>query len=518
MITLKALAGYLLEEALAHLLRHNGYRLLSDAAEDKQALRNAGHGLLVKGRGADHQADALGELLMPAPFSLPVRLFVEGKNRGSKVSLAEVRNAHGTISDVNEHYSTAKARAHGKPMRRFQYRYALFSAKGFNPDAQSYALAQQISLVDLSGPAFKPLVSAVDDAAKAVREIAVDAGLRSFPVRQARLALRAALDDVDAEPTGETAAQPSGPLPSKELGRWAGRFIADLNRTASGEGLILGFPNAPFVLAMRPASMLDLEDYVASRGPEIRVTIGFDGEQGVAGDWTITPLDDPRGFRLSFGLPGALETWLLAAPEDAFEAKEMFMSSISMFLENRLVRLLFTPVHAPPQPDPVDASAYGQGQGTDAADMSYLRRALKPPVPRELEERDYSTVFVGPRPELAPLAGTGWTTGAVEALMAELDANGYPQAELMRAAARQGGDIGREQVYEIAGFPQARTLRGLTRPTRRIAGQLIEQGLLAEDADYPFQAAYAAGVLATHFRVPPDVVEALRDLGPPTGV
>lgn len=247
------------------------------------------------------------------------------------------------------------------------------------------------------------------------------------------------------------------------------------------------------------------------------MTIGFDGAQGVAGDWTIRPVDDPKGFRLSFGLPGALETWLLAEPEEALQAKEMFMSTISMFLENRLVRLLFTTVAAPPQPDPVEASASGQGQGTDAADMSFLRSALKPPVPSEPEERDYRTVAVVLGPGFVPLAGTGWTAAAVEALMTELDAGGYPQGDLMRAAARQGGEIGRAQVYEIAGFPRDRTLRGLTRPARRITGQLIDQRLLAEDTDYPFQAAYAAGVLATHFRVPPDVVDALLELGPPTG-
>jgi hypothetical protein len=168
LIKVEALAGYLLEEALAQLLRHNGYRLLSTADEDPFALREAGHGLLVRGRGADHQADALGELLMPSPFSLPVRLFVEGKNRGAKVSLAEVRNAHGTISDVNEHYSSQLAGAKSRPQRRYQYRYALFSAKGFKADAQGYALAQQISLIDLSGPAFQPLVATVNGAARSV--------------------------------------------------------------------------------------------------------------------------------------------------------------------------------------------------------------------------------------------------------------------------------------------------------------------------------------------------------------
>lgn len=131
LISADALAGYLLEEAIAFLLSSNGYRLLQDSDADEQALRQAGHGLLVRGRGADHQADVLGDLMMPTPFSLPVRLFVEAKNRRSKVGLAEVRNAHGVIDDVNQQYSTELSTSYRHPLRRYQYRYALFSAAGF---------------------------------------------------------------------------------------------------------------------------------------------------------------------------------------------------------------------------------------------------------------------------------------------------------------------------------------------------------------------------------------------------
>jgi hypothetical protein len=102
--------------------------------------------------------------------------------------------------------------------------------------------------------------------------------------------------------------------------------------------------------------------------------------------------------------------------------------------------------------------------------------------------------------------------------MLALDAEGRVQAELIRAAARRGGVLTREEVYEIAGFPPDRTLRGLTRPTRRITGGLIDAGVLGEDAAYPFQAEYVTGVLATHFSVPADVVDALHALGRPVGV
>jgi hypothetical protein len=48
LISADALAGYLLEEAIAFLLSSNGYRLLQDSDADEQALRQAGHGLLVR--------------------------------------------------------------------------------------------------------------------------------------------------------------------------------------------------------------------------------------------------------------------------------------------------------------------------------------------------------------------------------------------------------------------------------------------------------------------------------------
>jgi len=57
---------------------------------------------------------------MPTPFSLPVRLFVKAKNRGAKVGLAEVRNAHGVIDDVNQHYSTELSTSYRHPLRRYQ--------------------------------------------------------------------------------------------------------------------------------------------------------------------------------------------------------------------------------------------------------------------------------------------------------------------------------------------------------------------------------------------------------------
>jgi len=95
-----------LEEILARLLNRSGYQLLVEASQDADALRDGRHGLLVRGRGSDHQADALGELLVPTPFSLPLRLFVEAKFRGRPAGIADVRNALGVVNDVNEQWAS----------------------------------------------------------------------------------------------------------------------------------------------------------------------------------------------------------------------------------------------------------------------------------------------------------------------------------------------------------------------------------------------------------------------------
>jgi hypothetical protein len=153
-ISVDALRGHVLEELLARLLYDNGYRLLVSEQQDPDALTRGAHGLLVRGRGTDHQADVLGELKLPIPFSLPLRIFVEAKYRSGKADLRDVRNGHGVVHDVNEQYATATAGARSVPMRRHHYRYTLFSSAGFTRPAQQYALAQQISLIDLSSPAF----------------------------------------------------------------------------------------------------------------------------------------------------------------------------------------------------------------------------------------------------------------------------------------------------------------------------------------------------------------------------
>ncbi|MEV6603158.1 hypothetical protein [Kutzneria sp. NPDC051319] len=363
MITVAALRGYLLEEVLARLLYDSGYRLLVSERQDPDALVRGKHGLLVRGRGADHQADVLGELMLPTPFSLPLRIFVEAKFRErDRGSLLDVRNAHGVLHDVNEHYSSEGVR--DIPLRRHHYRYALFSTSGFTRPAQRYALAQQISLVDLSGADFGELRRAVTALAGDVRRLAGEADVRSFPLGQLRTAARLVLGTWTADDDLLRRGADQGAPRVEELARLAaqitpaieerdmlpsgglGAVLASLAAVAN-QNLVLGFPAAPFVLVLRPSDPAALSRYVDRHGSDVRVDIRFASRRTVAGDWVIVPADGSRAFQLRFALPDLLAEWLLsedgAAAQRGRDAKAGLLSSIAVFQRGRLVRLLFEP-------------------------------------------------------------------------------------------------------------------------------------------------------------------------------
>lgn len=280
MIKLPALKGYVLEEGIAKLLANNGYRLLTEKGQDPEALTHGPHGLLVKGRGTDHQADALGDLLVPVPFSLPVRLFVEAKYRRASVRLTDVRNALGVIADVNEQYATALGNSTSRPTRRYHYRYSPFSTSGFSAEAEDFALAQQISLIDLQGSAFGSLRASVTSVAEQILALANQERLESMPMGQVRTALRLALGTWTAPTTGDPASrQPDlanelNPalaeehrLPIRALSAISTDFANELQ-----EDLVLGFPPAPFILALRPDDVEAFHYWALSAPPEIRST------------------------------------------------------------------------------------------------------------------------------------------------------------------------------------------------------------------------------------------------------
>ena len=355
MISEATLSGYVLEEVLARLLRENGYTLLVQESQDRDALRDGKHGLLVRGRGTDHQADALGELLIPAPFSLPVRLFAEAKFKSDPVGISDVRNALGVLNYVNEHY--ASEAVHDFPMRRYLYRYALFSASGFTFDAQKYALAHQISLIDLQGPAFADLRGVTSSTARSLLHLAQSFEFSTFPSNQMRTALRRALrtwssgegPGDNSHEAARTRASTVTNISIGETGRLSpdglALIAADLDEELT-DRLMLGFPQGPFILVLQPDDPEAFDDFLNESAAEIDVDIRYASSGGAGGEWVIMPQPRREELAVRFGIPPLLEAWLLAEDDVDRErvrlAKGTLFSSIALFHhDNRLTQLRY---------------------------------------------------------------------------------------------------------------------------------------------------------------------------------
>lgn len=336
--------GYLLEECLAWLLRGSGYRLLVSADDDPVDLQAQGQELRVRGRGTSHQVDVLGELAFTPAFSLPVRMFLEAKYYSTACRLEVVRNAHGVIDDVNENFTTRPGT--GRPQRRYHYAYALFSASGFTTEAGQYALAQQISLIDLSAAAFAWLLEPIAHAAGKLYRRQHRFNIASFPVSWLRVRLRDLLGTV-----------PALDLPQIETGAplfaaAAEQVLAALAHTLHAHQqtqLLLGFPPAPFVLALRAEDKSAFRAFAAKRASH-PVRIRRVGGEG--GEWLASPVEDENAYQLAFTMPEQVEEWITANEDERItrtrQIKTDLLSAITIYDEDEhgeqlVYRLRYTP-------------------------------------------------------------------------------------------------------------------------------------------------------------------------------
>ncbi|MEU0652063.1 hypothetical protein ABZ485_07445 [Streptomyces albogriseolus] len=308
MVGLKTLQGYLLEEVLAWLLRSSGYRLLTEADDTTRppwkVLEKRKHGLVVRGRGAWHQADTLGEFPYVPPFSLPIRLFAEAKFTSYRVGLAVVRNGHGVVHDLNEGVVTTLSNGARprRPRTRYRYSYAVFSTSGFTRDAQEYALAHQISLIDLSLPDFEPLCGLVKVAAKSVYDVTKSMPPSQRPtVYEIRNYVRCHLLDMYEDPV------PSSPSVTRPLDR----MVGDLQHLSLG--LVLAFPAAPFVLGLVSDGLEHFFGY-ARQHPTHAVRVRRSDRKTGHPLWSLEPREG-RAYRLTFSLPEQVEDWILDQEE-----------------------------------------------------------------------------------------------------------------------------------------------------------------------------------------------------------
>jgi hypothetical protein len=149
MPTIHQIRGALLEECLLSLLRATGYRTVVVAHGD-DCLQIHAAGIGVRGRGCLHQIDAIADHVVAHPFSNPQRLLVEAKNYSDhrSVGIDTIRNAVGVLKDVSEFLPPT--RPNGPVRHRYHYQYAVFAASQFSSEAQSFAFAHDVYLLQLS--------------------------------------------------------------------------------------------------------------------------------------------------------------------------------------------------------------------------------------------------------------------------------------------------------------------------------------------------------------------------------
>lgn len=107
-----------------------------------------------------------------------------------------------------------------------------------------------------------------------------------------------------------------------------------------------------------------------------------------------------------------------------------------------------------------------------------------------------------------------WTAKAVHLLLSRLQVEANVQYLVLRYAAAHGGFISREKVYELGGYDEGRTLKGFTRPVKRVTQDLRDAGIVSKDAEDALIAEYADGsdswTQAIGFRVPPSVAHLIQ--------
>jgi len=341
-ISKESLSGYILEEVLAYLIRTTGYELLVDPKQDPRELDRRGNGLVIKGRGAVHQVDVLGELKWIPAFTFPLRLIVEAKFRKNKTGIDIVRNAVSVVLDVNQNNSPTWEQKIFSP--KYQYVYAIFSTSGFTKPAMDLAIAHQISLIDLSVSEYAQLRDAIERAASDIlkidnREQKIDN--REQLVSRLRNTLRKKLgtfpEHLDVNGSLE--------LPDSYC-----RYLDPVISTAKEEykELFVGMANGPFMLLLKSNNPDRFLNFAKQR-PSHRVSITWSYPENKV--WRIGPADAPDEYELSFKLPERLYKWIFDTEKErkrrALRVKKEYFSNITIYRYERendyLFRLRFDP-------------------------------------------------------------------------------------------------------------------------------------------------------------------------------
>ncbi|MGW3359422.1 hypothetical protein ACWDFL_29055 [Streptomyces bungoensis] len=204
-----------------------------------------------------------------------------------------------------------------RPRRRHHYSYALFSTTGFSSSAQRFALAHQISLVDLSGDSFAWLRGLIRSTASQLLGPGARNGVPANLVTWIRSTLRDRLhtprESTEAPDSPSDGWEPTTPADDAMLPALNGFATALADHTQAE--LLLGFPAAPFIL---PLHTNDRQAFLAHASQQPAHPVGIRRTNGRRGaEWVITPMQvGPEAYRLTFTLPEHVEKWIAEADAD----------------------------------------------------------------------------------------------------------------------------------------------------------------------------------------------------------
>ncbi|MCX4667975.1 PIN-like domain-containing protein [Streptomyces sp. NBC_01381] len=108
----------------------------------------------------------------------------------------------------------------------------------------------------------------------------------------------------------------------------------------------------------------------------------------------------------------------------------------------------------------------------------------------------------------------GWTRQTLDLFIKELRLRYQAQAKVIIAAAANDGFVDRATVYELAGYPGDRQLKGFTRPVSTVARELEDEGELSGEEPFLLHTIYGSVTepsWATGFRIPDETIPLLRE-------
>lgn len=107
---------------------------------------------------------------------------------------------------------------------------------------------------------------------------------------------------------------------------------------------------------------------------------------------------------------------------------------------------------------------------------------------------------------------SGWTKELVEKVLELLaGSRANVQIKAVKFAIEHDGVVSRDDVYELGGYSESRSLKGFTRPTNRATQALRDSGDLPEDAEELLEPIYDMNIRgyqrAKGFRIPLEIVK-----------